>query len=523
MLSKETKRKGKALKKKSTQPSQITVNEASLFSGSGETAESVLPAAAIAVADDRSSSPPIIPSSKAFNLQREAYQLQTASKMNINDFSDNMAWPALESPIVRPASAPTRSKPLPDNGRPRPKDGKCAGFSSKTTVRPAVPVLLSTTRQGQGARKTNEALSYPASLGQKSQEGSTKKKEIPKFDKPETKAAYEKSTGDPSATSQATLRPMNETTPGPASAGTKRQKKRSKAQKDTQHEIEESQEHQVVEDVCNDDGETPKMSLDGPELCDPVDHENSTDDHALAEFKFDGLHPRLRCPKPDCRVMTSCWDSNVVICPACGPHSFTRYCKKEHLYDDMQRHWAVECGQNMISGPIDRDTIRSSQLPQRPYLAPQMPNMLERHRQAVYRAMEDADYFIFADIEEVDPDLPKPTRAQWNAVRGTGKLAFELRFFREGGLYSETQYFTYHIQQVLSIGNAGGAEDSCMRAFSMIRNGLIRDGAWRDEILSYLCMQVAGEWGGFKVPEFFYNVAEVNAIFARSKVLPAFA
>ncbi|KIW90205.1 uncharacterized protein Z519_08849 [Cladophialophora bantiana CBS 173.52] len=232
--------------------------------------------------------------------------------------------------------------------------------------------------------------------------------------------------------------------------------------------------------------------------------------HPPAEFKFDSLDPRLKCLKPDCRKMTSCWDNAVVICPACGTSSFTRYCRKQHLYDDLQRHWAMECGRNTIAGPIDRDTIRARQLPKRPYVRGQYHNIVERHRQAVYRAMEDADYFIFKDIEMLDESIVQPTQQQWNSVRGSGEVALQIIFPDDMTPQSAKQLFNYHIQRILSVGKPL-AEDSCMRALEMIRSALVMSGGWTEEALTYLCMQLIGEWGDFKVPERFYNV-EVNTM-----------
>ncbi len=152
-----------------------------------------------------------------------------------------------------------------------------------------------------------------------------------------------------------------------------------------------------------------------------------------------------------------------------------------------------------------------------------MPNILERHRQAVYRAMEDEDYFIFADLEQIDSRIAEPTWMHWNSVRGTGKLALRLRFADDGSNQSEKQHFSYHVQRALSLGKAGGAEDSCLRAFSMMRNLLIRSGVWREEIVTYICMQVVGEWSNFKVPEHLCDVALVTANWSANGLLPPLA
>jgi hypothetical protein len=148
-----------------------------------------------------------------------------------------------------------------------------------------------------------------------------------------------------------------------------------------------------------------------------------------------------------------------------------------------------------------------------------MANLVERHRQAVYRAMDDADYYIFADLDEIDPDIAEPTPAQWNAVRGTGRLVLQIKLANDGSLGCESQLFRYHIQRILAVGRPA-ALDSCKKALGMIRNALIRSGTWTEEVLTYLCMQLPGEWGGYQVPQSFWNVGEVNAMWNIHRVLP---
>ncbi|KIX06331.1 uncharacterized protein Z518_04307 [Rhinocladiella mackenziei CBS 650.93] len=239
----------------------------------------------------------------------------------------------------------------------------------------------------------------------------------------------------------------------------------------------------------------------------------------IAEFKFDSLDPRLRCQKPDCRTMTSCWDPAVVICPACGTDSFVRYCKKQHLYDDIQRHWLYECGKARIIDPIDRDTIRPSQIPNRPYIVSHRHNLVERHRQAVWRAMEDADYFIFNDVDMVDSDILDPTEEEWSLGRGTGTVVMQILFPEDVPTASRRQLFNHHILQCLTFGSPM-ATPSCMIALQLIRESLIVSGNWTEQMLTYLCMQLGGEWGGFRVPWSFYNVAEVNIVWMTRGLLP---
>ncbi|KAJ4517035.1 hypothetical protein HRR90_004790 [Exophiala dermatitidis] len=239
----------------------------------------------------------------------------------------------------------------------------------------------------------------------------------------------------------------------------------------------------------------------------------------VAPFKFDSMDPRLRCDLPDCRRMTSCWDPATVICPACGPDSYVRYCTKEHLFEDIQRHWVMDCEKARIPGPIDHNTVRSSQTPHRAYTRNQRHNLVERHRQAVYRAMSESDYFIFNDIDMVDPVIDQPTKEQWNAVRGTGQVVLQLVLPDDLTPQSRRRLFEHHILQCLMFGDPL-AHASCMMAFQLIRETLIISGHWTEEILTYLCMQVAGEWGGFKVPEQFYNVQEVNRMWQERGLLP---
>jgi hypothetical protein len=210
----------------------------------------------------------------------------------------------------------------------------------------------------------------------------------------------------------------------------------------------------------------------------------------------------------------------VVICPACGPASSVRYCKKEHLYEDIQRHWVYECGKKAIREPIDGKTIRARQFPPRPYMVGNGHNLIERHRQAVYRAMEEADYFIFKDIEKIDSSIMEPTKEEYNIVRGTGDVVLQIIFPDDMTSRSRRQMFNHHINLVLKLGNPM-AHRSCVIALHLIREALILAGNWTDEILDYLCMQVAGEWGGFRVPPYFYNVAEVNALWQGARILPA--
>lgn len=206
----------------------------------------------------------------------------------------------------------------------------------------------------------------------------------------------------------------------------------------------------------------------------------------------------------------------MVICPACGPNSFTRYCCKEHLYQDIRRHWLLDCGKHSIPVPVDLETVRPSQLPRTSYITGHFSNHIERHRQAVYRAMESADYFIFDDNEQLTSD--PPTKLEWQLVRGTGKVQKTISFLNDGTMLCPHAFFNHHILQCLKFGGPL-AENSSNMAFHMIRDFLIVEGSWTEEILTALCMQIAFEWG-YKVPEHFYNVEQVNFIYRHFGRLP---
>ena len=216
--------------------------------------------------------------------------------------------------------------------------------------------------------------------------------------------------------------------------------------------------------------------------------------------------------------MTSCWDYAVVICPGCGPHSYVRYCSKQHLYDDLQYHWLYHCGQHEITDPIDRSTIRPHQDLIRPYVVNNGHNLIERHRQAVYRSMEEGDFFIFDDAGVLGADFVEPTKEQWNTTRGTGPYVFQLIFPDDLTIQSRRLQFDYDIYMCLKFG-APFALDSCMTAVRLIRGSLILTANWTDKILDLLCLQLAGEWGGFRIPMCFYNVEEANDLWQTQGLL----
>lgn len=217
--------------------------------------------------------------------------------------------------------------------------------------------------------------------------------------------------------------------------------------------------------------------------------------------------------------MTSCWDYSVVICPGCGPNSYVRYCSRQHLYDDIQYHWAYHCGRHCITGTIERTTIRPHQNPHRPYVISRGFNSVERHRQAVYRSLEPGDFFLFDDAGLLKPDFIEPTLEQWNLKRGTGPCVFQLFFPNDMTDQSRRKVFNSNIFECLGVGTPR-ARKSCISALHLIRESLILTGNWTEQMLDLLCLQLGGEWGGFKVPESFYNVKEANLAWHRQNMLP---
>ncbi|KAJ9498982.1 hypothetical protein H2202_005659 [Exophiala xenobiotica] len=89
---------------------------------------------------------------------------------------------------------------------------------------------------------------------------------------------------------------------------------------------------------------------------------------------------------------------------------------------------------------------------------------------------------------------------------------------KSGIPHVELDHFNKHIYMCLKFG-APFAIDSCMTALRIIRESLILTANWTDKTLEVLCLQLAGEWGGFRVPERFYNVEETNALWQKHGML----
>lgn len=62
----------------------------------------------------------------------------------------------------------------------------------------------------------------------------------------------------------------------------------------------------------------------------------------------------LVCFLSTCHAVTVDHEIATVICHGCGPKAYTRYCCKQHLFDDMRDHWK-ECGSTttLLPYPVD--------------------------------------------------------------------------------------------------------------------------------------------------------------------------
>jgi hypothetical protein len=110
-----------------------------------------------------------------------------------------------------------------------------------------------------------------------------------------------------------------------------------------------------------------------------------------------------------------------------------------------------------------------------------------------------ANFYLFGDANELEVD--DPSEAEWNAVRGKGKLVAAIDMDGQKAMFEE------RIARLLTRGNFGQLVHAC-ETLQLIRNGLIRGGKWTEDGVTHLCRQLFGEWGGFVVPPAFYEVEQ---------------
>lgn len=133
------------------------------------------------------------------------------------------------------------------------------------------------------------------------------------------------------------------------------------------------------------------------------------------------------CAKAGCQKTCAQWDGQSCICPACGPLSKIRYCKKEHLREAVREHWPV-CGYFSFQKHVKTSSIQDEVIAGPPMI-PSIYNSpsLERHRQALWfsTAQSEGDYFIFNDrADRIMKKLP----AGHEKVRCMGKLLFAIQW-----------------------------------------------------------------------------------------------
>ena len=222
-------------------------------------------------------------------------------------------------------------------------------------------------------------------------------------------------------------------------------------------------------------------------------------------FKFDSFSPQLRCRLPSCRQMTHPWDGDSVYCPACGPKSYVRYCRKAHLYEDIKRHHASECCTLKIEGPVDEQTIADHQNPPRTYLGyrfnPDLSNNIgsvERHRQAVYLAMEpEGDYFLFDDMMLLPDDQPV-TPNTLATVRGKGQCIHTITIPDRGD--ASFAEFKWDHANIMDRGITSlDLQDMVYRVVARIRSWLIENRSWDEKTVTLLVQQIGWEFG-WRVP-----------------------
>lgn len=226
---------------------------------------------------------------------------------------------------------------------------------------------------------------------------------------------------------------------------------------------------------------------------------------ATGGFDFGRDMPALRCRLRRCPKQTSPTDGTSVACPACGFLSLVRYCSKEHLYEDLRHHFSWHCGKYPVGGRIDHSTVAPVRARQpRPYLRNAQVQTLEHHRQAVYFAMEginDGDYFVFADAAALDP-VEIPTEEQIANCRGMGGLVARIKLADPEDINDHRQQ---RFRRLITHRLAYGALDEegrkeCVALAAMIRQELINQNQWDEDMITYLAMSMKQEFG-FQLPE----------------------
>lgn len=129
---------------------------------------------------------------------------------------------------------------------------------------------------------------------------------------------------------------------------------------------------------------------------------------------------------------------------------------------------------------------------------------LERVRQAIFRSqpplgMELADYFIFADVDNLLTNEPPETDVRSFDVlrryRGTGSLIAAVN------MRSRAQEFRSVLVQCLELGYAAGTINlvACGLLFVWLKEELRGIGVWSEDMVTRVCFAMQLEFG-YKAP-----------------------
>ena len=198
--------------------------------------------------------------------------------------------------------------------------------------------------------------------------------------------------------------------------------------------------------------------------------------------------PLAVCRLPSCGQPCQTTTTSTHTCPNCGPFSAVRYCSKDHLYEDLRRHYVAECRACTTNITPSASSLGLTTLPIRPYLhpGPGIIPTIERHRQAVYYSTEEhISYHVFDDLSAASVLL----RPQIIAARGTGTLLHSVTFHDPS-----LSYFGLWVARYLVYGATTlEAQEMCERMMVLVRRKCMDDGMWDEEFVTRLCMQVGCE------------------------------
>jgi hypothetical protein len=217
-----------------------------------------------------------------------------------------------------------------------------------------------------------------------------------------------------------------------------------------------------------------------------------------------------KCALPGCFAPIDMANPKTTACPACLIKGrMTCYCCKGHLYVHVRAHFDQVCATGIIEHGADKTDLNALRLRQeRPYLnpGPQAPiTTIERHRQALYFAMESAehgDYFIFDDHASFFELDGPPAPDLVNFIRGRGQLIAAIKERdNESENDSRKQKFRNLVVRCLTFGatNMQGRMD-CTDLAAVTKQILMRDEVLDEAMMTHLICQMRNEFA-FIMPE----------------------